>query len=235
MKKKKSLLSRKAKTLIYTSVVLLALTAIIAGDFPLTPWNSFRLAEKARLLRPAKIIGTESVVSAGQDTVIIAETEEFCMTYGYKFFGTNDTYNLVCKKKTGDLTFLSIEPQGSYSGKEDMYCSIILFDDYPQAVRATLSMQPYMYFNDNGTKKFYEKSFTVTATRQNEEYFFFRLNNADDLDTWPETSLLLETLRRNLNSSSVLTDRVPGKIQLYDKEGNLILEREIDLQNPSEQ
>ena len=237
MKKKKPLLSRKAKTLIYISIVLVGLTVIIAGDFPLTPWSAFLLAEKAHLLKPATIVGTESVVSAGQDTVIVAETEEFCITYGYKFFGTNTPDNLVCKKKTGDLTFLSIAPTSKYGGDDDKYCSIILFDEYPQAVRAKLWLKPYMEFMSNGTKTSYEGLFTVTATREVEEYFFFRLNwqeqNSGGLDSFLYDSVLISNLRRSLNDSSTVTDPVPGKIQLYDKDDNLILEREIDLQNPS--
>ncbi len=238
MKIKKPKLSRKAKTLIYTSIVLLALTAVIAGNFPITPWNAFRLAEKAHLVGPAKIIGTESVVSEGQDGVIIAKSEQFCMTYAYKHFDFHDSDYLVCKKKTGDLTFLSISSQNGHKDWDDEYCSIILIDEYPQAVRAVLSLQPYIEFSKNGTvTSRYEKSYTVTATRKAEDYFFFRLDweaqRGTDIDTWSKDDSLIYSLRQELNSNRTGIDPIPGKIQLYDKDNNLILEREIDLKNPN--
>lgn len=74
-KPRRPLLSRKAKTAIYAAIALLSLTVIIEGNFPITPRNAFRLAEKATLAGPSKILGTESVVSLGQDTVIIAKVE----------------------------------------------------------------------------------------------------------------------------------------------------------------
>lgn len=233
MKKKKPLLSRKAKTLIYISIVLVALTVIIAGNFPVTPYGAFRLAEKGHLLEAAKIIGTESIVSAGQKSVIIAKSDEFCMTYGYKDFAFHDSDYLAFKRKTGYLTFLSIQTQKSYIGSEDNYFTIILFDEYPQAECAILTLKPYVYYSDNGTKTFYEKSFTVTATRESEEYFIFRMDTTGNLETSMKNRILMSNLRRCLNDSSTVTDPVPGKIQLYDKDNNLILEREIDLRDPS--
>lgn len=233
MKMKKPLLSRKAKTLIYISIVLLSLAAIIAGNFPLTPRSAFRLAEKGHLLEAARIIGTESIVSAGQKSVIIAKSDECCMTYAYKHFAFHDSDYLAFKRKTGDLTFLSIQTQNSYDGSDDEYFTIILFDEYPQAVRAKLFLTPYMYYYDNGTKTHYKRSFIVTATRESEEYFIFRMDTAGDLEAFLKTASLMTNLRRSLNDSFTATNPVPGKIQLYDKDGNMILEREIDLQNPS--
>jgi len=230
---KKPKLSRKVKTILYISVVLLVLATVIVGNYPITPWSAFRLAEKAYLVKPAKILGTESVVSAGQDGIIIAKSEELCMTYGYKHFSFHDSDDLVCRKKTGDLTFLSIATQNSYRDQEDKYFSIILFDEYPQAVRATLSLTPSVEYGSNDGKEFYERSFTVSATRRAGEYFLFRMNTDGDFDAWMKTPLLMDNLRMSLNDNSVVTDPVPGKIQLYDKDGNLILEREIDLRDPS--
>ena len=240
MKEKKSRLSRKAKTLIYTSVVMLALTAIIASNFPVTPRSCFRSAEKAHLLKPAKIISAESVVSVGQQAVIIAETDEFYITYGYRLFGTNNADNLAYKKKTGDLTFLSIAPQSKYDDWDDEYFTIFLFDEYPQAIRAELALKPCMEFSDNGTKTLFERSFTVTATRETEKYFLFRLNwrkeNASaDTDTWFRTFILMSHLHESLNDNSAVTHPVTGMIRLYDKANNLVLEREIDLKNPNPQ
>ena len=234
MKTKKPKLSRKAKTIIYISIVLLVLSAVIVGNYPITPRSAFRLAEKAHLVKPAKIIGTESVVSAGQDAIIIAKSEEFCMTYGYKHFAFHNADDLVCRKKTGDLTFLSIETQSIFHDWEDEYFSIILFDEYPQAVRATLSLTASVEYGSNDGEKIYERSFTVSATRRAGEYFLFRMNtDGDDFDAWTKTSVLMLRLRESLNENHAATEPVPGKIQLYDKDNNLILEREIDLRDPS--
>lgn len=233
MKKKTPLLSRKAKTLIYISIVLLSLAAIIAGNFPLTPRSAFRLAEKGHLLEAARIIGTESIVSAGQKSVIIAKSDECCMTYAYKHFAFHDSDYLAFKRKTGDLTFLSIQTQNSYDGSDNEYFTIILFDEYPQAVRATLSLKASVEYSSNGTKEIYERSFTVSATRRAGEYFLFRMNTDGDLETFLKTSVLMQRLRMSLNENSVVTEPVPGKIQLYDKDNNLILEREIDLRDPA--
>ena len=240
MKIKKPKLSRKAKTLIYTSIVLLALTAVIAGNFPIPPWNASRLAEKAHLVEPAAILGTESVVSAGCNGVIIAKSDKFCMTYGYKHLDFHNADNLVCKKKMGDLTFLSISPQREYDDWDDEYFSIILIDEYPQAVRAVLTLQPYIELSRNGTKTLYERSYAVAATRKTEDYFFFRLDwkaqrDSSDLDAWLNDHYLIYRLTQELNSNRTGIDPIPGKIQLYDKDNNLILEREIDLKNPSAQ
>ena len=236
MKIKKPQLSRKAKTLIYSSVVLLALAAIIVGNFPITPWNAFRLAEKAHLAEPAKILGTESVNSVGQNGVIIAKSEELCMTYAYRYLDFHDSDYLVCKKKTGDLTFLSIAHQNGVRNDENEYCSIILFDEYPQAVRAELTLPLSMEYYSSGDKKHYEKTYTVTATRQAEEYFFFRLDwQSDPFDEWIYNSSLINQLTTQINTHIYASIPLPGKIRLYDKNDNLILEREMDLQNPSGQ
>ena len=61
-----------------------------------------------------------------------------------------------------------------------------------------------------------------------------RMNtDGDDFDAWTKTSVLMLRLRMSLNENSVEMEPVPGKIQLYDKDNNLILEREIDLRDPS--
>jgi hypothetical protein len=57
--------------------------------------------------------------------------------------------------------------------------------------------------------------------------------DGDDFDAWTKTSVLMLRLRESLNENHAATEPVPGKIQLYDKDNNLILEREIDLRDPS--
>lgn len=159
------------------------------------------------------------------------------MTYAYKHFAFNDSNNLVCIKKSGDLTFMSIGRSNSFSGNEKKYLPIILFDDYPQAVQATLVVEPRAIIDG----ALYQKSYTVTADRKTDGYFLFRLNwpeqviwdNADDsyMDDWRLTDLL----RQQLNGAYWGTSSVPCNIKLYDKDGQLILEREIDLAKPHPQ
>ena len=235
MKVKKPQLSRKVKTLIYTTIVALFLAIVIVGNFPITPWNAFRLAEKAHFVEPARILGTESVISVGQDAVIVAKSDVFCMTYGFQYLNFHDPENLVCKKKMGDLTFLSIARQSDYDDWDDEYLSIVLFDEYPQAVRAVLSIHP-VYIYNQGER--HEKSYTVTATREAKEYFFFRLDweaqvDSTDGDTYFYDYILIYQLNSELNSTRTGVDPIPGTIQLYDKNDTLILEREIDLKNPN--
>ena len=245
MKKKKPQLSRKAKTVIYALIALLALAAIIQGNLPITPWNAFRLTEKADLVGPSTILGTESVNSVGQDAVIIAKTDEFCITYAYQHFSfreqDKDKDQILCKKKTGDLTFLSILSRSSYYGEENKELPIILFDDYPQAASATLVVSPRIVID----KKLYQKTYTVTTDRKADGYFLFRINWQEQLDTDSFTdeqsaivSLthqyhLVDAMRNDINSSRYPPAcRTPATVCLYDKYGQLILERELDLADP---
>ena len=247
MKKKKSLLSRKAKTVIYSLIALLALAAIIQGNFPITPWNAFRLTEKADLVGPSTILGTESVSSLGQDGVIVAKTDKFCMTYAYQHFSfreqDKDKDHILCKKKTGDLTFLSILGRDSYSvySDENEHLPIILFDDYPEAVRATLVVSPRIVIDD----ELYQKTYTATANRKADGYFLFRIHWPVQVDinsymdehsfivSYMDQYSLIDFMRKDINSSRYPpVCRAPATICLYDKYGQLILERDLDLTDP---
>ncbi len=247
MKKKKPQLSRKAKTVIYALIALLALAAIIQGNLPITPWSAFRLTEKADLVGPSTILGTESVNSVGQDAVIIAKTDEFCMTYAYQHFSfreqNKDKDQVLCKKKTGDLTFLSILGRDFYTtfSEENKELPIILFDDYPEAIRATLVASPRIVINE----ELYQTTYTVTANRKVDGYFLFRINWQEQLDTDSFTdeqsatvSLthqyhLVNAMKNDINSSRYPPMcRTPATVCLYDKYGQLILERELDLADP---
>lgn len=231
MKQKKSLLSRKAKTLIYASIVALTLATIIQGSLPITPWSAFRLAEKAHLIRPSKILGTESVDSAKQDAVIIAETEEGCLTYAYNHFAFNNVGDLVYKQKAGDLTFMSITLGSQQRNKAKDYLSIILFDDYPQAVRATLVVSPSM--ESNG--ELVQMTYTATAKRKADGYFLFQVDWAvsGGVDAYFDSFYLSELVRSSLNAPPRLSSvRAPATLCLYDKHGQLILERDLDIMDP---
>lgn len=196
---------------------------IIAGDFPLTAQTAFRLAEKASLLDPGKILGTEQIGSFDQNAVIIAENEKICMTYVYNKWNWTDPDGFVYMDKTGDLTFTSVSPFHGYNnlgGVEDNPFLVILFDDFPDAVRAELDLRPCVT-TSNGTK---EARWNLIAGRHSDGYFLFKLDRSFNND------FLLFCLQ------SSLTDTIPSStfsastvIRLYDKNNQLILERELDL------
>lgn len=227
---RKPLLSRKVRTLIYALIILLALTAVLCGSFPITPRSAFRLAEKAQLATPGQILGTEFVNSMGQNAVIIAENEDLCMTYSYRYLAWADYENLVCKKKTGDLTFLSMERAQRYSYEEDQYAPIILFDSYPQAVRAELEIDLSMDFS--GT--IFQNRYAVTADRTAKGYFLFRLNWRDPVNwtDYPEWSVIIHSFLKQMNQTYPVLDPAPARIRLYDRDGTLILDRQLDLTAP---
>lgn len=225
-------LSRKQKIVICLVLIVIALYGLISTNAPVTPMAAFRLAEKAALLDPGQILGTESATPNGQDSIIVAQNDTACITFAYEDFKSYSSDDLAFRKKNSDLTFVSIKSYLNYgltdkslivNPDHTRYLPIVLFDDYPDAARAELDITLCRTDEEPQHKKLYQ----VTAERQSKGYFLFYLEWHSDFISEDRE---IDSLQRALADNIVVNGfEAPTVIRLYDKNDQLILEREMDI------
>lgn len=217
--------------------VLLLLAFYVSIGCPGTFRQQFRRAEKANLVGPSKILYTLDATHQYKK-MIIGETD-----YGISFFGATGSsvtgnkhsgklsYTFTYREKDGDLTLTAI-PQywGSLSNQYGDSQLVYLFDTYPEAVSASLSVHviaEYQY-SINGTKvtRSINESFDATSERAREGHFVFQLvaTNGPGADA---LYYLSESASGKYMPYQGAT--ITATVQLWDAQGNAIVTRDMDL------
>lgn len=229
-------LRRPTRAIINIVAILLCLAIIlILSDIPsLTAEMQYRRLEKQHMIGPAQILGTESPYENGASKLLIAKSDTEVMLHYYRD-GDYDNYNstdLVCRKKQGALTILAAGGSTpSYSTSADISLPIILFDEYPGAVRAEVEFTLYFGdYADAGHKIPYEKHFNLAAARTNEGYFCFFIQCK--AYTNAKYSSMLETLAAISAGYFTSSDTnkyipIPVTVHLYDENDQLIVDQII--------
>lgn len=222
------------------SLVLIAALYVSWGCPTLSMRQEFRRAEKAHLVGPSKIVDTVTDAYSEYDKMFVGETE-----HGICFFGKNSTqrpsssfqetsYHFTYREKTGDLTVAAAP--NIFGGFWDMRsCSlpVYLFDEYPQAVRAelevTISGQFHHFVNSNETIEDYKEVFHASATRTEKGFFRFILTSET-----AQQSKVLAMFSNVSNSYIYLSSEeaeatILAAVCLFDAQGNLILERDLEI------
>lgn len=237
---------RQARAIIYFSCILLCIAIILVlSKIPsYTAEMQYRRLEKQHMIGPAKILGTETLPN-GSTKLLVAQSDTELMLYRYwvdDYTNYNSTYNstdLVCRKKNGKLTILAAGGNHpSYSHYNSFTLPIILFDEYPAAVRAEVEFD--LFFGDYTDPQWtipYEKHFNLEATRTNEGYFCFLIQYKAYTNV--KYSAMLNDLAsisagNYTNSNVIKYTPIPVTVHLYDKNNQLIVDQIIYFQHPGQ-
>lgn len=221
------------------TIILLLLTPIILilayhamGCPVLTAEQGFHRAAKEHALGTTSILGTESIITNDYgyqyDTLIVAETNYGAIVYCTK----RNTYEqLYYREKTNSLTVMAL-PNGGWSWEIDQprQLNVILFDDYPEAVRAELDITvdwPYDFNNFTPDGVFYR--YQLNAERNAEGYFRFvhTIYGSDYIDNDNVAMRILTDVscKRQVAESDYRELEIPVTARLYDRNDNLVIEQ----------
>lgn len=166
--------TRKEKIFLYLCLILIILPIgyLLLGCPALSAKMAMHRAEKAALIGPSTVIGEEMIDYSSWNRVILGETENGFVLYGY-----NDERNyipcLVYRERAGALTVTSIAGSSRLSNGS---LPIILFDEYPMAVRAEIEFRENINYNGEN----HEFHYSLSSQRENTGYFRFNLPTNDD-------------------------------------------------------
>lgn len=232
---------RAVINLIFTALVLLAFY-ISVGSPAFTPKQQFRREEKANLVGPATILNTISLESyTGYDfeKLIIGTSEAGVTLFCYNYYSWRDGHSLkendfIYRKKMEDVTVLSVP--NSMASKYLFYYDIIkipvvVFDDFPDAVRAELQIELYSV---DATEPFREE-YTLSANRTKKGYFLFTLaisNQEKSYGPIDAVSRLINLCDDKLSGSNTGVE-IPATVRFFDKANTLIRECTVMIRQPT--
>ncbi|MBE6976301.1 MAG: hypothetical protein E7439_03790 [Ruminococcaceae bacterium] len=228
-------LPRPVRTIVHVIVILLCIgIAYIAIGIPFDSAEAqFRRLEQSHMIGPSDILGTETISVEHRQKLLIAESDSNVMLYRYYIEDEVNSIDLVCRAKTGKLTVLAAGGQRpSHSGINiyDIDLPVVLFDDYPNAVRAELDITLIGdYINDKyDPEKRYERTYNLEATRSNPGYFYFLIHH--EAYTNSRDPALLQRfaeISSGYDYRAHLHWSVPVAVRLYDNQENLIHEETV--------
>lgn len=194
---------------------------------------AYRRAARINLVGPGEILGIESLESMWEDTVVIAETREGVILFTKKRDAEDKVNTLVYRQRQSDVMVCGT-PQwlSSISPPDGDDLTVVVFDDYPEAVRVELDME--LFWQERETEKQYRYTYSLAGDRKNPGYF--RL----DLDyQWKEEHGLTEhpenkTVRQFAINSRDASYRAPqgefpATVRFYGEDGVLLYTRELYL------
>ena len=224
---------RKVQVAINLLLILIfgLLLYILLGAPAFNLEHAFRRMEKKHMVGPSRIIGIEQLETTDADQLVIAKTEKGVILYAdTEMMGD---FGFAYREKTQDIMvcvapiFLSgIRPPNG----DDL--TVILFDDYPEAVRAELDLETF--WEDNQSGKPYRYQYTLSGARTNPGYFRldYDIQWHDYQGIWdhPENEAIRQLVHYAVNAHvEVPAGEFPATVRLYDEKGNMIHNREIFL------
>lgn len=186
--------------------------------------HSFRRMEKKHMVGPSQILGVEQIGYFNADQLVVAKTEkgvilyadaenmgDFCLSYREK-----EQELMLC---VTPVFLSSIRPLDG----DDL--TVILFDDYPEAVRAELDIETF--WEDNQTGKQYRYQYSLSGERTNPGYIRMDYDILwhDWQGVWdhPENEAIRQLGHYAVNSHiEVPAGEFPASVRLYDEGGRLI-------------
>lgn len=231
--------------------VLLLVIYLFRGCPNLTAEQAYRRAAAAEMVEPGEILGTvlgepnlerrstslgDSFVQRNYDyKLIVAENREGVVLYRYRekdigFFTwpPNAVEDLSYRKKGEHVTLLVPESRWPLH-ETDYYIEfpVILFDEFPKAVRAELDL--YLDAKNYNIEETYE--YHLEAQRKQSGFFEFRITVGDGRNFVGEEAYALNNLSQIFNEwNKAGVDSYPAVVCLYDSRDELIYEEELLLQ-----
>jgi len=231
-------LPRPARTMIHCFVILLCLVImLIVVHLPaLTPQAQYRRLEQGYMVGPTQILGTETVSENG-DRLLIGKSDTDLILYRYKesefspFADHNKlSTDMVCREKRGDLAILfACGRKPHFSHAEEFNIPIILFDDYPKAVRAEVEFT--LFLGEREEKEGIvrdEIPFVLKANRSNDGYFYFSIYHTLQEDNRYTYKLeMLASISAGNSFGYYRPDPTAVTVRLYDAGNQLIVDKII--------
>ncbi|MBE6959581.1 MAG: hypothetical protein E7448_02525 [Ruminococcaceae bacterium] len=221
---------RPLLVLLHIVVILLCILMIyIASASPsFTAEMQYRRLEKSHMIGPATILGTETVT--GQDKILVAKTDTHLMLYFYTEGRKITSTDLLIRESHGDLTILpAAERLAMYSERSYIALPVILFDEYPEAVRAEVEFTIFLGdYTDPQQTMPYEKHFFLESTRANDGYFRFTIEH-ESYSNHLYTKMLqkLANVSRGVNYDGEFIANTPISVRLYDQNDQMITDQII--------
>lgn len=234
-------------------VVFLFLAVYLFRGCPnLTAEQAYRRAAAAEMVEPGEILGTvlgepymESRATSLGDSfiqrnyyykLIVAENSEGVMLYKYRekdlgFFvwKPNAVESFSYRKKGEHVTLVASQDQWTpYETNYYIEFPVILFDDFPKAVRAELDL--YMDTKNYGIEETYE--YHLESQRKQSGFFEFRITAGDGSSFVGKEAYALNNLQQVFNEWNIGdVNSYPAAVRLYDSRDELIYEEEMVLQS----
>lgn len=224
-------LTRKKKIgfLLLGICVSLLFLYLYCGYPPFTKEQQFRRAEKADLIGPSAILGTEEVqLTNSVQTVIVAEDDT-----SVTLFGCGDAGHLLHRRKTGGLTIVVWPNQPDLMPSEPFEMPVFLYDDFPEARRAELEFT--LTWDES-----FMRDYFVEAQREKSGYFRFDVYCAGTEITYDASGASMDDKEVSLLSSLAIASdynegssraQFPITVRLYNNRDELITEQTITLQS----
>ena len=237
-------LTRPVKVLILLigSLVTSFLLYIFIGAPPLSDEQRYRRTEKAHLVGPAEIldiIELTPLYESSYEYMLIADTKDAVIMYLWNT-QRNPSERLVYREKMGDVTVYAAPTAIWYElweRRPEIELPILLFDNYPQAVRAeldlTLSADKYGDYT-------FTKDYALEAQRKKTGYFCFYIQASDYSSSGDDEGAVLSsfssfTSHYEISESIDIRTAIPAMVRLYDSKNNLIHEETVMIRKPSAQ
>ena len=238
---------------------ILAILALLAADYvllgcpALSPEQHFRRLEKSNLVGPAQIVESFEVPNGSYDHVIVADDRDAVILYccnlrNYRW----DKGTFIYRENEDGITVLPAPVQDFSFDARIIDLPILLFHDYPNAVRAELELTlgeslglEETVWEQGGvvTTVPFEKTYQLEADREIGGYFRFNLHTEPEgeyvirngIEIWEpygkETHALRIFSRMISETRAFLTEYVPATVRLYDRGGNLIAEETLTIRS----
>lgn len=239
MKKNFHFIPRPLKVLLYFCGILCLsfLIYIFIGAPAFSVEHRYRRAERANLIGPAEIldiIELSPILNETYDHMVIASVDNAVILY------MCDTSNLMPDKlayrqKQGNVTvFAAPYIPIIHHNDHKFQIPIILFDDFPQAVRAQIELKLWT-IQDTHTipHTALPQKFLGEADREKSGYFCFYINSPDFSWYGPgkeSEEPTLNTLCKLTGKSFYRVDpdtSIPVTVRLYDSDNQLIHEETV--------
>lgn len=230
-------LSRPVKVVIFLAVmVLTGFFLYIFLDAPaFSDVHRYRRAEKANLVGPAKILDILEIkptnIWDSYDRMLLADDGDGVIMY---LWCTQSDYKekLVYRDKMGEATVFAAP---CYHWTEDWWrpdeinLPILVFDDYPQAVRAELDVTLTADKFDDFS---FSKDYHLETTREKPGYFCFNIHATDFSASDDGEGAVLASFAAFTDSRDVIhsiknTSAIPATVRLYNNADKLIYEETL--------
>lgn len=220
---------RPLRTLIHLVTTLLCLMLLYwaAGSPAFTVEMEYRQLERSYMVGPCTILGTETVPGNDQQKVMIGKDDTHLMVCPYTVGNKLKHYSPTFREKHGSLTLLAAWDIGTlHSTDNNFVLPVILFDEYPEAVRAEVAFT--MYAPEDQSSNGYKKDFFLESTRTNDGYFFFTIEHkAYTNQLYTQVLRAIGYISSGFNYDESLAAITPISVRLYDVNDQLIVDEII--------
>ncbi|MBR4864105.1 MAG: hypothetical protein IKU07_05965 [Oscillospiraceae bacterium] len=150
-------------------LVMPVLIYMFMGAPVLNAEHGFRRAEKENLVGPGVILGSEEISGAFADTLLVGETESGVLLYTHNHDELNPLDPLTYWERRGDIMVCGIYTiLSSITPPDGDDLQLVVFDNHPEAVRATVEAE--LFWENAETGKQYRYRYDFSGERKNSGY-----------------------------------------------------------------